>query len=95
MKQNWSGSSFPKPLNKGNFTVFSILNFSGGGVGMAEVGGESGEVARGVAEVVFAGILVLLNEYNFLRKPSLSLLCHFAEVKSKGYTLDPFLFRFL
>ena len=48
MNQNWSRSSFPKPLNKGNFTVFSILNCSGGGDGTGEVGGEGGEVGGGV-----------------------------------------------
>lgn len=42
------GSSFPKPLNKGNFTIFAILNRGGGGVGMREVRGEGGEIRGGV-----------------------------------------------
>jgi len=50
MNQNWSGSSFPKPLNKGNFTVFAILNHGGGGGGMGEVGGDGDEVGGGVGE---------------------------------------------
>ena len=48
MNQNWSRSSFPKPLNKGNFIVFSILNHGGGGGGTGEIVGEGGEVGGGV-----------------------------------------------
>jgi len=48
MNQNWSGSSFPKPLNKGNFIEFSILNYGGGGGGTSEVGGEGGEFGGGM-----------------------------------------------
>jgi len=48
MNQNWSKYSFPKPLNKGNFTEFSILNCGGGGGCMGEVAGDGGEVGGGV-----------------------------------------------
>ena len=43
MNQNLSASSFHKPLNKGNFIVFAIFNWSGGGGGAGEVGGDGGE----------------------------------------------------
>jgi len=48
MNKNWSGSSFPKPLNKGNFTEFTMLNCGGGGGHVGEVAGDGGEVAGGV-----------------------------------------------
>jgi len=38
-------------LNNRNFTVFSILNRSGGGGGTGEVGGEGGEVGGEGGEV--------------------------------------------
>ena len=43
---NWSGSSFLKPLNKGNFNVFAILN-CGEGVGGTSDGGEVGDGVSG------------------------------------------------
>jgi len=43
--QNWSGSSFPTPLNIGNFIVLAILTH-GGGIG--EDGGDGGEASGGV-----------------------------------------------
>ena len=51
MNQNWSRSSFPKPLNTRNFTVFAILNCGGGGGGVDEFGGDGGEDGGGVGEV--------------------------------------------
>ena len=48
MNHNWSGSSFPRPLNKGSFTKFSTLNCGGGGRGVGEVAGDGGEVGGGV-----------------------------------------------
>lgn len=36
IKQNWFGSSFPKPLNTCSFTEFSILNSGGGRSGAGE-----------------------------------------------------------
>lgn len=61
MNQNWSRFSFPKPLKKGNFTVFSILNRGGGGGGMGEVGGEGGEVGSGVGRGGIHGNPCLIN----------------------------------
>ena len=48
MNENWYGSSFPKPLNKGSFTEFAMLNCGGSGGGMGEVAGDGGEVGGGV-----------------------------------------------
>jgi len=61
MNKNWSGSSFPKPLNKGTFTVFSILNCGGGGGGTGEVGGDGGEVRDGVGGGGICGNPCLIN----------------------------------
>jgi len=41
-------SSFPKPLNKGIFTKFTMLNYGGGGGGMGEVAGDDGKVGGSV-----------------------------------------------
>ena len=51
MNQNWSGSSFPTPLNTRNFIALSILKCGGneGGVGGDEV--EYGETGGGVSGV--------------------------------------------
>ena len=46
--QNWSRSSFPKPLNNDNFTKFTMLNCGGGDSGVGEVVGDSGEDGGGV-----------------------------------------------
>ena len=48
MNQNWFGTSFLKPLNKGSFTMFAILNCGGGGGGTGEVGGDGSEYGGGV-----------------------------------------------
>jgi len=48
MNPNWSGSSFPMPLNKGNFTEFTMLNCDGGGGGVGKVEGDGGEVGGDV-----------------------------------------------
>ena len=48
MSQKWSRSSFPKPLNKGNFTKLAMLNCGGGGGGMGEVAGDGRDVGGGV-----------------------------------------------
>jgi len=48
MNQNWSGSSFPTPLNINNFIVLAILNCGGGGGGVGGDGGEDGETSGGV-----------------------------------------------
>jgi len=60
MNQNWSGSSFPKPLNTGNFTALAILNHGGGGGGTGEDGGDGGEVGGGVGGGGIHRILFLI-----------------------------------
>ena len=61
MNQNWSKSSFPKPLNKRNFTVFSILNHDGDGGGTGEVFGDGGEDGGGVGRGGICGNPYLIN----------------------------------
>jgi len=46
-------------LNKGNFTVFTILNHGGGGTG--EVGGDGGEDGGGVGGGGICGNPCLIN----------------------------------
>lgn len=59
--QNWSRSSFPKPLNKGIFTIFSILNCGGGGHGTSDDGGDGGGVGGGVGRGGIRGNTFLIN----------------------------------
>ncbi len=47
--QNWSGSSFPYPLNTGNFIMLATLNCGGGRGGVGGDGGEEGETGGGVS----------------------------------------------
>ena len=61
MNQNWSGSSFPKPLNKDNYTVFATLNRSGGGGGTGEVGCDGSEVRGGFGRGGIRGNPCLIN----------------------------------
>ena len=46
--QNWSGSSFPKPLNNSSFTELAMLNCGGGGGRVGKVAGDGGEGGGGV-----------------------------------------------
>lgn len=48
MNQNWSGSSFPTPLNIGSLITLTILNYGGGGGGVGGDGGEEVETGDGV-----------------------------------------------
>jgi len=48
MKQNWSGSSFPTPLNIGSLIALTILNCGGGKGGVGGDGGEEGEMSGSV-----------------------------------------------
>jgi len=59
MNQNWSGSSFPTPLNSGNFIALAILTHGGGGGGMGEDGGEDNETSGGVGGGGMHSILCL------------------------------------
>ena len=47
INQNWSGSSFPTPLNNENFIALAILNCGGGGGGLGEDGETGGGVGGG------------------------------------------------
>lgn len=58
--QNWSGSSFSKPLNTSNFIVLAILNRGGGGGGTGEDGRDGGEVGGGVGGGGIRGIICLI-----------------------------------
>ena len=46
--QNWSGPSFPTPLNTGSLIALTTLNYGGGGGGVGGDGGEGGEAGGGV-----------------------------------------------
>ena len=61
MNQNWSGSSFPNPLNTGNFIVLAILTCGGGGGGMGKDAGEDSETDSGVGGVVCVESFALSN----------------------------------
>jgi len=58
--QNWSGSSFPTPLNTRNFILLAIFIHSGGGGGTSEDGGEGSEIGGGVGGGDMRGILCLI-----------------------------------
>ena len=58
--QNWSGSSFPTPLNTYNFIELSILKRGGGGAGTGEDGGDDSETSSGVGGGGMRGILYLI-----------------------------------
>lgn len=64
MNQNWSGSSFPTPLNTGSFITLAILLRGGDGGGMGEVGDEDGEMGGGDMH----GILYLIMSITLLGK---------------------------
>lgn len=63
MNQNWSGSSFPNPLNTGNFIVLSILTRGGGGGGMGEDGGGGG--GGGICRILYLIIWITLHSETF------------------------------
>jgi len=58
--QNWFGSSFPTPLNTGNFIALAILTRGGGGGGTGEDGGEGSEVGGGLGGGGMHRILCLI-----------------------------------
>jgi len=93
--QNWSGSSFPTPLNTVNFIALSILNCGGGGGGVGEDGGEDGDIGGGVGGGVMHGIRCLIRLITLLGETfaSSSLLSHGGEIKElvSNYFLPSFL----
>lgn len=58
--QNWFGTSFPTPLNTGNFIFLATLTHGSGGGGTGEGGGEEGEAGGGLGGVGTYGILFLI-----------------------------------
>ena len=83
MNQNWSGSSFPIPLNTGNFIALAILTRSGGEGGMGKDGGEDSETGIGVGVGGMRGILCLIKLITLLGETfmSSSLSPHSGEIK--------------
>lgn len=83
MNQNWSGSSFPTPLNTKNFISLAILNCCGGGGGVSEDGGEDGETSCGVGESVMREIRCLIKLIALLGETFVnsSSLCCEGEIK--------------
>jgi len=75
--QNWSGSSFPTPLNIKNFIVLSILKYGVGRGGVGGDGGDDGETSggvggRGMHEIHCLIRLIALLEETFTISSSLS-----------------------
>ena len=59
--KNWSGSSFPTPLNTGSLIALAMLNCGCGGGGVGGDGGEGGEGGFVWVEVATAECAALLN----------------------------------
>jgi len=80
MNQNWSGSSFPTPLNTDNFIVLAILNCGGGGGGVSEDEDEDGGGVggSGMRRICFFIKLIALFGETFASSSSLS---HRGEIK--------------
>lgn len=70
--QNWFGSSFPTPLNTGNFIVLAVLTHGGGGSGTGKNGGEDGEVGGGMGGGGMRGILCLIKLISLLGETFMS-----------------------
>jgi len=81
--QNWSKSSFPTPLNTGNFITLAILNSCGGGGSVGEDGGEDGETGGGVGGSGLCGIRCFVKLITLLCDTftSSSLLSYGGEIK--------------
>ena len=95
--QNWSGSSFPTPLNTNNFIALAILNCGGGREGVGEYGGEDGETGGGVGGGGMRGIrcfirLIALLGETFASSSSLSHECEIKVLVSSSSL--PFLYIF-
>jgi len=81
--QNWSRSSFPTPLNTGNFIEFNILKCVGGEGGTDEDGGDDGETSGGLGGGGMRRILCLIKWIALCRDTfaSSSLSPHKGEIK--------------
>jgi len=98
MNQNWSRSSFPTPLNTGNFISLATFNYGGGKGGVGEDGGDDGETSGGVGGGGMCRILCLIRLITLLGETfeSSSLLSHRGEIKGlvSIYALPSFLYIF-
>ena len=90
--QNWSGSSFPKPLKMGNFTIFAILNAGGGGGGVGKGVCNRGEDGGGVGGWGIRGNPCLINWIALCSELVLLLHCHSEEAQLASYIQDLFSF---
>lgn len=87
--QNWSGSSFPIPLNIGSLIALTILNCGIGGGGVGDDGDEIGEVGEGVREGDSCRMCCLFKLTTLLEETwtHSSSLAHGGEIK--GLFLNP------
>ena len=81
--QNWSGSSFPTPLNTGSLITLAILNCGGGRGGVVRDGGDDGETSGGVGGGGMCGICCFIRLIALLGETfrSSSSLSHRGEIK--------------
>ena len=91
MNQNWSGSSFPTPLNTGSFIALAILLRGGGRGGMGEDGGERGEASGGVSDGGIHGILFLIKWITLCGETFTSSSSSSRGGETKGLFSGPFL----
>jgi len=95
MNHNWSGSSFPTPLNTSSLIALAILNCGGGKGGVGGDGDEEDEMGGGVGGggkhgiCYLLGLTVLLGE-TFTSSSSLS-----REGEIKGLVSNSSLLLFL
>ena len=85
--QNWSGSSFPTPLNTSSLIRLVILNCGGGRGGVGGDGGEGGETSGSVGGGGKCKI-------RFSKKPSRALPHSPVRMKLRDYFLILYYFHF-
>ena len=93
--QNWSGSSFPTPLNTGNFIVLSILTRGGGRGGTGKDGGDGGEASGGVGGGGMRKILCIIKWIALHRETFVSSSSSPHRGEIKGLVSSPALPSFL
>ena len=81
--QNWSGSSFPTPLNTGNFITLIILDCGGRGGGVGGDGGDDSETGCSVGGGGMHGIHCLIRLITLIGETfvSSSSFSHEGEIK--------------
>ena len=92
---NWSGSSFPTPLNIGIFIALATLNHGGGGSGGGGDGGEGGEMGGGVGGGGKRGIHCLIKLTALLGETFTSSSSLSSEGEIKGLVSNSSLLPFL